>query len=94
MLLDDELSTLVDDLRQAREARKDAEHREAQARDELLARLTEADDTVLVDESHKIVLTASSHVRRGVDSKRLEALYPDVYAAVMSETTVTTVRLP
>lgn len=39
------------------------------------------------------VLTINVSTRRGVDAKKLEALYPDIYEEVMKETTVEKIDL-
>lgn len=90
MQIDDDLAGLIDALVEARLDKKAAEEREAAARSGILQLL--GDDTEVVDDSGRPVLTASSYTRKGVNAKRLEALYPDVYAEVMSETEVRTVR--
>jgi hypothetical protein len=86
------LEDLVFDLREAREARHDAEFRERTARESILTLLN--GESRGLTASGDVAVTVVTYQRTNVNSKKLQALYPDVYDDVIDETTVQRLDLP
>lgn len=84
--------TLVDELRSTRELVKKLKAREDEIRKVLLAEL--ADVEVGLTAAGVPVIEIERQARTRVDSKRLQALYEDVWDDCQVETTVEVLRLP
>lgn len=90
--LTEEEMEAVDELRHLRSERADIADREKVLRAEILQRLGDADRAMTASGAPAVKLRRQ--VRRSVDGKALEALYPDIYAEVMSESDVIVLDLP
>lgn len=88
--LNPELSMAVDELRDARREAAQAERRAKDARDEVLRLM--GDRLTAMTGSGEVTVRVTE--RTGVDRDRLEAMYPEVFAAVRTSTEVRTVVLP
>lgn len=82
----------VEELKYLRAERAEIEKREKILRSEILRQLGDAPQAV--DENGVTVVLVTKTLRTGVDRKMLEALYPQVFEDVMTETTAITVNLP
>jgi len=99
--LTDELEEMVLELEDAREAKKMAADREKVARDALMAELQRHEEQREDwDDAPVRGMTASGsgvyiqiQNRKKVNSKKLEALYPDVYGEVTEDTVVQVLKL-
>lgn len=89
--LDAEGELLAQELGAIRDEQKVLKAQESKIRDELLARLNGAPRALTADGREAVTATVSS--RRTVNRKRLEAMYPDVFDAVVDETEVVTVKI-
>lgn len=90
--LDDEMAEFVEELEDARAAKKKAEEREKAARDVLLNALREAQANQGLTASGRGV-ALQVQVRTGVNRKQLEAMYPEVFEAVRTESEVEVLKL-
>lgn len=90
--LDDDMAEFVEELEDARAAKKKAEEREKLARDVLLQKLREAQATQGLTASGRGV-AIQVQVRTGVNRKQLEAMYPEVFEAVRTESEVEILKL-
>lgn len=90
--LDDELAEVLEELADARALKKVAEDREKVARNLLLQVLTSAGATRGITASGAGVTLAVT-TRNTVSSKKLQAMYPEVYEDVVTSNAVTTLRL-
>lgn len=84
--------TLVEELRSTRELVKKLKAREDEIRKVLLAEL--ADIEIGLTAAGVPVIEVERQARTRVDSKRLQALYEDVWDDCQVETTVEVLRLP
>lgn len=91
VLADDEIIRVARKLKQAREAKADWEKVEKAARKELLDAL--ADGTRAVDANGNEIVLLTKSERRGIDSKKLRALWPDIAEELETVTEVTTVNV-
>lgn len=78
----------LDDIR---EVIKVAEKREKELRAQILDHLESIGEDAIAQDG--VAISLSRSVRTGVDTKRLEALYPKVHADVKTSTPVTQVRV-
>lgn len=85
----DPLAEHIDELRRVRKEIAGLKERESIARDAILELLDGRPQAITAAGS----VAVSTYQRRGIDAKKLEALFPDVHAQVVNETTVTTVKL-
>lgn len=85
--LDDDMTDAVEELIEARSTAKAAKVREKEARTKLLEVLHAKQASQGLTASGQGV-KLSVQYRAGVDPKKLEALYPEVFEAVRTETSV------
>lgn len=86
--LNDEQLQLLRDLAAVRRERNDLKKREDALRASLLDVLTRNNSTDAITAGGKPAMRISSSPSSGVDKKKLEAMYPDVYAQVLTTGTV------
>ena len=84
--------TLVEELRSTRELIKKLKARESEIRDVLLVELADIDFGLTA--AGVPVIEVERQPRTRVDSKRLQALYEDVWEDCQIESTVEVLRLP
>lgn len=82
----------VNELRRLREERKEIETLEASLRADILQVLDGAPQAL--NGSGAVAVSVTTQVRRNVDRTKLEALYPEVFEAVITESAVQIVKLP
>lgn len=92
LYLNEEQMEKIDALREARVARKAWEERESELRADILQML--GGEEQALTGSGSVAVKVTTQVRRNVDRAKLEALYPEVFETVVSESTVTVVKLP
>lgn len=92
VILTDEELNMVEELRGLREERKDLEARESEIRKELLQVLAGAPQGLTG--SGAVAVKVTTQVRRNVDRAKLEALHPEIFETVVSESSVLIVTLP
>jgi predicted phage-related endonuclease len=92
VVLDDNTVDLVDELRSIRDTIKGLKAREDEIRSHLLSELDGAEQGITA--SGVPVVEVQYQTRSRVDSRRLQAVYEDVWKDCQTETTVATVRLP
>jgi predicted phage-related endonuclease len=92
VVLDDAAVALTEELRSIRDTVKVLKAREDEVRSALLSHLNGAEQGVTA--SGMPVVEVQYQPRSRVDSKRLQALYEEVWKDCQIETTVATVRLP
>jgi len=92
IILADEHLAKVNELRRLREERKEIESLEASLRNDLLQILDGAPQALTA--SGTVAIKVTTQVRRNIDRAKLEALYPEVFEAVMTESAVQIVNLP
>lgn len=86
-----DFATLVEELKDARAAKSAAEKREKEARDRILA-ILEAQGVSQAMTASGAGVTIQIQHRTSVSGKKLEALYPDIYAQVTSTSAVTVLK--
>ena len=79
-------------LQDARNAKREWEAVEKDLRDQILAEMEDADDGV--DLTGKVVVSVKKVPTSRVNSKKLRALWPDIYEDVVSESTQKRVITP
>jgi predicted phage-related endonuclease len=92
IVLDDDTVALVDELRSIRDTTKVLKAREDEIRATLLEQLEGAEQGI--NASGVPVVEVQYQSRTRVDTKRLQALYQEVWKDCQADMTVTTVRLP
>lgn len=92
VVLDDDAVTLVDELRSLRDTIKVMKAREDEIRAALLKQLEGAEQGISASGVPVVEVQYQSRTR--VDTKRLQALYEEVWKDCQTDMTVTTVRLP
>jgi predicted phage-related endonuclease len=92
IVLDDDAVALVDELRSIRDATKVLKAREDEIRAVLVNQLEGAEQGITASGVPVVEVQRQSRTR--VDTKRLEALYEEVWKDCQVDMTVTTVRLP
>lgn len=68
-----------------RNAKREIEAEEKEARDELLAAMTSVGATVGLDDDGNQILTITPQLRRTVNRAKLEAMYPEVFETVVED---------
>lgn len=91
VLADNELA-LVRELRETRQWKRKLEARENELRKTLLEKVGDRDRGLTA--AGATVLQVQRQHRTGVDRKRLEALYPEVYEDVCTESEVVVLKTP
>lgn len=92
VVVTDEVAQKAAEMAFIRAERSELKRREDTLRTELLAALDGAE--VGLTASGALVAEVTTSERVNVDRNKLEALYPEVFAAVRSTTSVVTVKLP
>lgn len=92
IVLSDETLSLVEELRSVRESYRKLKAREEEIREDLLTELKGIEHGLTADGTPVIEIDRQTRTR--VDSKRLQALYEEVWEDCQTEMTVETVRLP
>lgn len=92
VVLDDDTVALVEELRSIRDTTKVLKAREDEIRSALLKQLEGAEQGI--NASGVPVVEVQYQSRSRVDTKRLQALYHEVWKDCQSDMVVTTVRLP
>lgn len=88
--LERECLELVEELDAVRVERRQLGHREGEIKERLNEILGGATALVVMGEP---ILTVTESVRSGVDRKKLEAMFPDVFADVRTESTARTMNI-
>lgn len=94
IIIDDDnfdFATLVEELKDARAAKAEAEKREKQVREKLIGILSQRGATQAITASGEGVYIQQQQ-RHSVNGKKLEAMYPDIYQEVMSINNVTILK--
>lgn len=91
VILTEDETAMVAELRRVRSAKKDLEAREKELRAAILQRVGEADRALTA--SGEPAVRLRRRIRRTVNSAQLEALYPEIYDEVMTESEVVTLEL-
>lgn len=84
LVADAELIDLIEELSALREDKRDITAREARVKERLHEALDGADG--LAFEGRRVLTVTAAH-RSGVDRKRLEAMFPEIFAEVRTEST-------
>lgn len=90
---DTEFSAAVAELEEARALKREADKLEKAAREKVLGQLTALDTTKAIVASSGAGVSLQTQHRNRVNTKKLEAMFPDVYAAVVEDQTVEVLRL-
>ena len=94
IIIDDDnfdFATLVEELKDARAAKAEAEKREKQVREKLIGILSQRGATQAITASGEGVYIQQQQ-RHSVNGKKLEAMHPDIYQEVMSINNVTILK--
>lgn len=90
--LDEDALDAVKELQSIRDSIKSLKGREETIKAQLLETLNEADSGV--DSTGRPIVEVRRQQRSSVDTKKLQALYPDVWADCQRETLVSSIRIP